>query len=363
MVKIMLNSGWKMRECTSNEYLDAAVPGSVYQDLMAAGRMGDPFYRDNEKEALEVISHDYEYRVRFDAPGELLRCQEILLHFDGIDTLSSITLNGKELGKTDNMHRVWEYQVKESLKEFGNELTVVLYSPTEFIEKSYREDPIEGCIDAMRGLSRLRKGHSMFGWDWGPRIPDAGIFRQVSLMGVEEARIDSVYVTQKHEEGKVTLHLDVEAESVSGGRVELPYTVTLTFPDGEERVYEGSPEEIQIKNPALWWPNGYGSQPLYGIKVELLGSQGEKDGPENGTGTMGRVLDVWERRIGLRTMTIRREKDAYGESFAHEVNGVTIFGMGADYIPEDNLLGRVKEERTRELLRSAKDAHHNVVRV
>ena len=168
----------------------------------------------------------------------------------------------------------------------------------------------------------------MFGWDWGPRIPDAGIFRQVSLMGVEEARIGGVYVTQKHEEGKVILHLDVEAESASGGRVELPYTVTLTFPDGEERVYEGSPEEIQIKNPTLWWPNGYGSQPLYGIKLELLGSQGEKDGQGNGTGTMGRVLDVWERRIGLRTMTIRREKDAYGESFAHEVNGVTIFGMG-----------------------------------
>lgn len=346
MVKVTLDKGWKMRECTSGEYLDAAVPGSVYLDLMAAGKMGDPFYRDNEKEALEVISHDYEYKVVFDAAPELLACPAVWLCFDGIDTLSCVTLNGKELGRTDNMHRIWEFRVENTLKEKGNVLTVVLYSPTEFIEKSYEREPIVGCIDAMRGLSRLRKAHCMFGWDWGPRIPDAGIFRQVSLTGAEEARISSVYVTQKHEEGRVLLGLEVETESVSGEGITLPYQVTLTTPAGEERVFSDSPREILVSDPELWWPNGYGDQPLYRIKVELLSGQ-----------------DIWEKRIGLRDMTIRREKDAYGESFAHEVNGVRIFGMGADYIPEDNLLGRVTEERTRKLLQSAKDAHYNVIRV
>lgn len=346
MVKVTLDKGWKMRECTSGEYLDAVVPGSVYLDLMAAGKMGDPFYRDNEKEALEVISHDYEYKAVFDAAPELLACPAVWLCFDGIDTLSCVTLNGKELGRTDNMHRTWEFRVEDTLKEKGNVLTVVLYSPTEFIEKSYEREPIAGCIDAMRGLPRLRKAHCMFGWDWGPRIPDAGIFRQVSLVGAEEARISGVYVTQKHEEGRVLLGLEVETESVSGGGVTLPYQVMLTTPAGEERVYSDSPREILVSDPELWWSNGYGDQPLYRIKVELLSGQ-----------------DTWEKRIGLRNMTIRREKDAYGESFAHEVNGVRIFGMGADYIPEDNLLGRVTEERTRKLLQSAKDAHYNVIRV
>lgn len=358
MINVMLDKGWKMKECTSKEYLDAAVPGSVYLDLMAAGKMRDPFYRDNEKEALEVISHDYEYTVMFDVAQELLNCIAVLLRFDGIDTLSCITLNGKELGKTDNMHRIWEFPVKGILKEKGNELTVTLYSPTEFIEKSYAKEPIVGCIDAMRGLPRLRKAHCMFGWDWGPRIPDAGIFRQVSLIGIEEARINSVYVTQKHEEGSVVLSLDVETEDASGQAVAYPYQVTLTTPEGEKRVYAGSPKEILVNDPRLWWPNGYGEQPLYQVKVELLSGQ-----RESGTGTAGVVLDVWEKKIGLRTLTIRREKDEYGESFAHEVNGVRIFGMGADYIPEDNLLGRVNENRTRELLQAAKDAHYNVVRV
>lgn len=349
MVKIItLDNGWKMRRCSSEEYLDAAVPGSVYLDLMAGGRMEDPFYRDNEKEALEVISHDYEYSVTFDAPEQLLACPGILLRFDGLDTLSSVILNGKELGRTDNMHRIWEFQVKGLLKERENELTVILYSPTEFIEKSYQKEPIAGCIDAMRGLPRLRKAHCMFGWDWGPRIPDAGIFRQVTLMGIEEARISSVYVTQKHEGGKVLLELKVEAENAFGKETSLPYRVTLTAPDGESRVYPESPKEILISRLLLWWPNGYGDQPLYGLRVELFS---------------GQVIDVWEKRIGLRTMTIRRKKDAWGEAFAHEVNGVSIFGMGADYIPEDNLLGRVTKERTGKLLASAKAANYNVIRV
>ena len=360
MVRITLDHGWKMRRCSWEEYLDATVPGSVYLDLMAGGRMGDPFYRDNEKEALEVISHDYEYSVVFDVPGELLACPGTVLCFEGIDTLSCIILNGKELGRTDNMHRIWEFQVRDLLKERGNRLTVILYSPTEFIEKSYQKEPIAGCVDAMRGLPRLRKAHCMFGWDWGPRIPDAGIFRKVTLTGIEEARISGVYVTQKHEDGKVFLGLKVEAENAFGEEGRFPYQVTLTTPEGESDVFPDSPEEILVSKPRLWWPNGYGEQPLYRIKVELL-SAGEED--INANGRKRRTLDTWEKRIGLRTMGIRREKDAYGESFAHEVNGVRIFGMGADYIPEDNLLGRVKEAGTRRLLGSAKSANYNVIRV
>lgn len=363
-MKVMLDKGWEMRERTSDAYLEAVVPGSVYLDLMAAGRMGDPFYRDQEKEALEVISHDYEYCVSFDVPDGLLKCPKIMLRFDGIDTLSSISLNGREIGKTDNMHRIWEFPVQEMLKEEGNQLTVTLYSPTEFIEKSYEKEPIEGCMDAMRGLPRLRKAHCMFGWDWGPRIPDAGIFRPVSLIGIEEASIDSVYITQRHEDEAVTLLLDVKTESASDTRTAFPYSVTLISPDGKEQVYSDSPKEIIVNDPVLWWPNGYGSQALYQVRVELLRGQAEgESGSGNSTAEADRVLDVWERRIGLRTMTIRREKDEYGESFAHEVNGVKIFAMGADYIPEDNLIGRVNAAGTRRLLQSARDAHHNVVRV
>lgn len=371
MVQFSLSGSWTMKECSWKTELPAAVPGTVYTDLMKNGKMQDPFYRDNEKEALEVISKDYEYRKIFQVPEELFEADRVLLHFDGIDTLSKVTLNGTVLGDTDNMHRIWEFSVKELLKEGENELSVILYSPTNYIEKSYEEEPIDGCVDAMRGLPRLRKAHCMFGWDWGPRIPDAGIFREVSLLGIHTARLDNVYVTQEHEEQAVTLNFQVEAEparkllgqyqtvklsdetstaELTGGILpELTYSVTIETPDKETLHYEGSPKSVRIENPKLWWPNGYGEQYLYGVKVEL--KMGEQ------------VLDTWERRIGLRTMTMYREKDQYGEAFAHEVNGIRIFGMGADYIPEDNVLSRVTQDRTRRLLKDAHDAHFNVIRV
>ena len=167
-MKIALAKGWEMKEYASERYMPAAVPGSVYLDMLANQKMGDPFYRDNEKGALEIISHDYEYRTVFDVPEEMRQCDRILLRFDGIDTLSSVRLNGQHLGETDNMHRIWEFPVKELLKEAGNELHIILHSPTEYIAQSYAEKPIEGCSDAMRGLPRLRKAHCMFGWDWVP---------------------------------------------------------------------------------------------------------------------------------------------------------------------------------------------------
>ena len=73
--------------------------------------------------------------------------------------------------------------------------------------------------------------------------------------------------------------------------------------------------------------------------------------------------DVWERRIGLRTMKMHMEKDQWGESFAHEVNGVAIFAMGADYIPEDCFLPRTSKEKTKKLLEQCALANYNAIRV
>jgi beta-mannosidase len=127
------------------------------------------------------------------------------------------------------------------------------------------------------------------------------------------------------------------------------YTVFITDPNGGVQRYDSCPTQIAIENPQLWWPHGYGSQPLYTVTVVLS---------ENGV-----ERDTWERRIGLRTMTMHIEKDQWGTSFAHEVNGVQIFAMGADYIPEDSILSRVTQERTRKLLEQCTAAHFNTIRV
>lgn len=347
MLQQFLTEGWQLRK--AGEGLQpAVVPGTVYTDLLRNGNMEDPFWKDNEIRALALMDFDYEYQAVYDCDAQMLKKDRVLLHFDGIDTIADIYVNETKVGSAYNMHRVWEYDVKALLKETGNALRVVLHSPTKYIREEFKKCRTLGSEDAMDGFVHLRKAHCMFGWDWGAHLPDAGIFRKVSLIGIDRARIDNVYIAQKHENGQVTLEFKVETETVAVG-AKLHYAVEITAPSGEVFRAENSPKELLITEPELWWPNGYGSQPLYGVKVTLF------SGDE--------ALDIWERRIGLRTLTMHIEKDQWGESFAHEVNGITVFAMGADYIPEDHLLGRVTPETTKKLLLQCKAANFNTIRV
>lgn len=381
MVKQVLHRNWQMRQA-GEAYQPAVVPGSVYTDLLRNGSMEDPFWKDNEHQALALMENDYEYETWFDAEEDLFSQDKILLHFDGLDTIADIYLNQEYIGKAYNMHRVWEYDVTRRIKKKGNVLRVVLHSPLRFMREEFAKCQTLGTEDAMDGFVHIRKAHCMFGWDWGAHLPDAGIFRGVSLLGIKAARLDGVYIRQEHFPEKVVLHFEVEEELVfsgggktaagkalissGGGKTAARepdifsgrgkgftdntyYTVEITSPDGEVRLYTDSPENITVEHPCLWWPHGYGEQPLYTIKVTLYAD--------------GQMVDVWKKRIGLRTLTMKREMDEWGECFAHEVNGVAVFAMGADYIPEDHLLGRVTPERTRKLLEQCIAANYNAVRV
>jgi len=257
---------------------------------------------------------------------------------------------------------LWEFDITEYVCEGSNELRLIFRSPTKYIAERQKEVFTDGSRDAMSGFPQIRKAHCMYGWDWGPRLPDAGIWRDISIKYVEAGRLEDIYITQTHKDGSVELGFKVEVTgSGTGGRfycpvfqenktVEpspCPVFVEVTAPCG--KVYQSDGDSILITNPELWWPNGYGKQNLYTIKVALI-----DDGAE---------IDTWERRIGLRTMTVSQKKDEWGESFSHCVNGVDIFAMGADYIPQDNILSRVTDEKMQQMLDDCVLANFNTVRV
>ncbi len=326
----------------------AQVPGSVYHDLLTAGRIPDPFYRDNETRAPALMENDFHYSRTFHVDGDLLSCGAVLLRCEGLDTLATVYINGSEAGQANNMHRTWEFDVKSLLREGENTVSVRFSSPTKYIRESYAANPADGSDDAMKGFPNLRKAHCMFGWDWGPRLPDAGIWRDISLIGVDKARIRDVLVEQFHEDGKVTLKVHTHVARLTDADTVI--LINVTSPDGTVFINAGECCEITIEDPRLWWPAGYGAQPLYQVEVSLTAATGE-------------VLDGWHRRIGLRTMTVSRVKNGESESFSHCVNGVDVFAMGMDYIPEDNLLPRVTPARTRRLLEDARAANCNLIRV
>ena len=193
MKKLSLNGAWTLDiPNTAYSGVPAQVPGSVYHDLLSAQLIPDPFYRDNETEALKLMEHDFFYTRSFTAPASLLACDAVLLRSEGLDTLAEILLNGSSVGHADNMHRIWEYDAKPFLHEGENQIAVRFASPTRYIRTAYAENPADGTSDAMLGFPLLRKAHCMFGWDWGPRLPDAGIWRDIELIGIETARIRDV---------------------------------------------------------------------------------------------------------------------------------------------------------------------------
>lgn len=338
MKKFTLNGQWNMSggsyECSGE------IPGSVYSFLLDNKLIDDPYYRTNELSATDILENDFDFSRTFDF--EVPDCP-VLLHCDGLDTLCDIYINDKHIAYTDNMHRTYEFDVTDVLINGKNEIRLRFSSPNKYVREMYAKDPIWGNGDALKGQAHLRKAGCMLGWDWGPRLPDAGIWKDIYLLSVDTDRLSDVHITQRHDDGKVYVTPNVKTEKNIADIV-----VKVISPNGCEITIPANTES-EIEAPQLWWPNGFGEQNLYTFMVEIKQN--------------GNVVDSNTKRIGLRTVKLIQEKDQWGESFCHEVNGIRFFAMGADYIPEDNLLSRYSKERTYNLLKQCKDCNFNAIRV
>jgi beta-mannosidase len=348
-VKINLNGKWRFKKAADSDYKDGSVPGCIMNDLIENSMADDPYYRDNEYAAYDLFRHDYEYTREITVDKKVLDKDSIRLICEGIDTLSEIYLNGKLIGETDNMHRRWVFDIKPYLDEV-NVIKVIIKSPVDFIEKAWAEKNNIWGVCAKDGYQYIRKAHYMFGWDWGPAIPDGGIWRDIYIEAHDSAAIEDVYISQIHNDANVTLVFTAKIAVFEDP--ELSLSVFLIDPDGNEAgavAFSEGKAEITVAEPRLWWPAGYGMQNLYTIVVSLSVNGYEED---------SRLY-----RIGLRTLGISREDDEWGQEFAYIVNGIKIFAKGANYIPEDNILARCSRERTERLIKNAVDANFNSLRV
>ena len=350
-----LTGTWQFRQADTEEWLPATVPGGVHTDLLANERIPDPFVGDNEKKVAWVAESDWDYRHTFDAAPDLLAQLQVWLVCDGLDTLATVTLNGEKLGETNNMYRQYRWDVKSLLKDAGNELEIRFASPVQFVTEQEAERPMKGVTQAIAGGPHLRKAPSQFGWDWGPQLPPIGIWKDIRLEGYANARIKDVHLTQEHaDDGSVTVSAQVKAE-IWG---DAPRTATLTVvaPDGTVldksaalSLKGNSQLQVTVAAPQLWYPNGYGDQPLYQVCVEL-----HQDDIQ---------LDEQNYQLGLRTLELKQEPDEWGKSFVFVVNGVDVWAKGANWIPTDSLPTRISDELLEKLLGDAAAAHHNMIRV
>ncbi len=353
-----LNGQWTLNRADQpGDRLAAQVPGCVHLDLLAAGQIVDPYFRDNESQLFWIGETDWTYRRTFAVSADLLAHECVLLRCHGLDTVGRVSLNGAEIGYFDNMYRTWEWDVKAHLRAGENEIEFAFEGPMTY---ACRLDAERGELAAWIGTTRLnsggwiRKEPCNFGWDWGPKLVTTGIWRDLELVAFDTARLSDVRVLQDHETaGQVGLTVAGAVEQTSAAVLTISLRVSLdgqtaASADGVAVKNGGFSADLTIADPKLWWTNGLGDQPLYTVTVTLHGDQ---------------PLDSWTRRIGLRTLTLERHADEWGELFYFAINGVPFFAKGANWIPIDPFAPRITPTDYQGLIEAAVAANMNMLRV
>ena len=325
----------------------ASVPGCVHTDLLAAGLISDPYLDENEL-ALDWIGHQqWSYTTRFThSAGDFDRVDLVC---DGLDTVATVLLNGHQVGRFFNQHRSYRIPVTDVVREGENEVEVVFDSAWAYAE-SIKQQLGDLPNAYPTPFNFIRKMACNFGWDWGPTVVTAGIWKPIAIETWSTARLAQVRPTAsvRGAGGHVRLELDLDRASDSP----LTATARISGLVATADIPAGSTSvelTLDVPDVELWWPHDLGSQPLYDLDVEL-------SGPDS-------VLDRRRQRIGFRSIRLDTHDDEIGSAFALVVNDVPIFVRGANWIPDDCFPSRITADRLRTRITQGVDANVNLLRV
>ena len=350
VIEQSLNQGWTLTGDTLSIKMQVDVPSVVQQSLYENGVIPHPYLGTVENELLWISDHVWDYALRFDVDEGLLEKEFVELVFEGLDTYADISLNGYELISTDNQFREWKVDVKRYLKEKDNLLEVHFTGYDSVMTDLYEQ--VLPVLPEKYAVSR--KAPYQHGWDWAPKYKNVGIWKPVKLMGWNEVRLEDAYAVTGIADSvhaMLTLHLDVE-NATDGEYEVIVSTGSTILANRSLSLSKGRHHKVFpvfIQDPQLWWPNEMGEQPLYDFEVVL-----KKD---------DRVLDTKKFKTGIRTFEMVDELDSIGRAFYFKVNGVPMYAKGANYVPEEMIETWINVDNTLKLLKMAKDAHFNMLRV
>ncbi len=353
---VSLHGKWQVSQVGGKVSLQGNVPGLVHHDLIEQGIVGDPFSRMNEADQQWVGDATWEYSRTFVLNSRQAARGAIILNCDSLDTLAEVFVNDHKVAATDNMFVRWRWSIKDFAREGENNIRIV-FKPVNPVMKergeAYHLDLKRRCFTpwgpAHRNLVRKSPCHG--DWDWGPCFLTQGIPQDIYIECRDGGRLLYVNNLQEHNAGRVSVTLRAFIDMPRAAKVRLTFdlggqvgSIEADLEAGETRL----DHTLTVENPRLWWPNGYGPQSLYALRVELE-SEGEND--------------VVDQEIGLRRIELVTEDDEAGQSFYFRVNGLAVFAKGANWIPTDSFETRVTDESLAWELESAAAAHHNMIRI
>ncbi len=361
MNRITLKSSWLFRQSPDgNRWLKTRVPGNIHLDLLNNEIIPDPYYRLNEHDQQWIGEADWEYKTSFDISPDYFKNAQIDIVFEGLDTYADVYVNNRLILVTDNMYCRWRKGIKDYLKTGNNELRIYFHSVIKETLPLYNKNGFIYGANNSQPEPKLsvysRKPGYHYGWDWGPRLLTCGIWRPVYLEAWNKVRLGDVRFIQKSLSDKLA-QLQLEAEVISSEDTKVDLVLSgksnaFRKIKIKSEVQKGTSTIIigfDINNPQKWWCNGLGEQHLYELNLELF---------HNGT-----ITGIWHEKVGLRTIELVHEKDGYGKSFYFRINGIPVFIKGANCLPVDYFIPRVKKKDYINFLKNAVDTNMNMLRL
>ncbi|MBD3195295.1 MAG: hypothetical protein GF317_09585 [Candidatus Lokiarchaeota archaeon] len=359
---------WALRDHKDSINIEVKIPETVFEALINNKLIEDPFYGLNEDKMNWVYDSEWIYETEFDLDKEFIDNSKIYIEFYGLDTIADIYINNKHIDSVKNMFRTHRYEVKAILKENSNRIEVHFHSPTEYALNMIEEYGVKLNTGepgrAIPGIPYLRKAQYSFGWDWGPILPDIGIWKEVYLRAQDHPMISSVYINQEFDSksnkeniNQVNLEIKVEIEKLNDYTQVKELYLLLNIEDPKKKLIrrkikvesQYACSNIAIKNPKLWWTHDLGTPSLYNLELKL------KD---------NKILDEYKLEFGIRKLELITDADTFGESFYFKLNNIPIFIKGANWIPIDSFITRGKKLGLyRKNLQHAKNANMNMLRV
>ncbi len=342
-MKYLLKKSWKITGKNGVKVF-ADAPCSVISALLENKIIEDPYYRLNEAKVLPYLKQDYTFETSFKLKPEELKKNNYIV-FERLCTIADIFVNGNKIAEVSDMQRRYFIKLDNKILKEENTLSIEFKSSINFVKNYPNEEKLfESYAVTDKKSPVIRQANYMFGWDWGPNIPDMGIMGDVYLLSTADGYLKSFrhnYDFNGDGSVKVTVTLDLENADKSNVEVELSgHGINIKKPCKNTTFFE-------ISNPKLWNPAGFGEQNLYNLKITITGEE----------------IQEYNYQIGIRKVRIDDSKDKFGRNFAIYINDKKIFLKGSCYIPEDNILPNSNKERTERLLKLAKEFNHNCIRV
>ena len=345
-----LHGRWQLTQVGTENTYPATVPGDNFSTLLKAGVIDDPYYGKNEEQVQWISDETWAWSRTFNVTTAMLANDFIYLNADEIDTCAVVDINGVKVGTTESQFIRHRFDVKKALRQGSNKITITIQPFMKEAKRRIKKSPFEvrgTGNNTVPHLNFLRKTQCHAGWDWGITLVVSGIYGNLSLVGHNEARIEHVVTRQIHSKAACIVEVTTELVARRSGKTAVRVTFNGETKETMVAVAAGTTlttTRFEVKNPKLWWPAGYGAQPLYDLTVAT---------PD----------EVRTKKLGLRTMEVRSEPDEVGISMVLAVNGVDIFCKGSNWIPMDAMPGRNSRERYSQLLGDARLANMNMIRI